>query len=56
MTSIDQGWKKIPSRQKHTTSYDNGPVITFVIHGVPCQRPIAEIIQDVGVRGIMEAL
>ncbi|KAF8417716.1 hypothetical protein EV426DRAFT_721062 [Tirmania nivea] len=27
----------------------------IVIHGVPCQRPMADIIQDVGVRGILGA-
>ncbi|KAF8418289.1 hypothetical protein EV426DRAFT_700489 [Tirmania nivea] len=30
-------------------------VKAVVIHGVPCQRPIADIIQDMGVRGIMGA-
>ncbi|KAF8418443.1 hypothetical protein EV426DRAFT_577613 [Tirmania nivea] len=30
-------------------------VKAVVIHGVPCQRPIADIIQDIGVRGIMGA-
>jgi len=34
---------------------DNGSARAIVIHGVPCQRPMAEIIQDVGVRGIMGA-
>ncbi|KAF8416587.1 hypothetical protein EV426DRAFT_721711 [Tirmania nivea] len=30
-------------------------VKAVVIYGVPCQRPIADIIQDMGVRGIMGA-
>jgi len=35
---------------------DNGPLVkAMVIHGVPCQRPIADTIQDVGVKGIMGA-
>jgi len=34
---------------------DNGSARAIVIHGVPCQRPIAEIIQDTGVRGVMGA-
>jgi len=34
---------------------DNGSARAIVIHGVPCQRSMAEVIQDVGVRGIMGA-
>jgi len=35
---------------------DNGPLVkAMVIHGVPCQRPMADTIQDVGVKGIMGA-
>jgi len=35
---------------------DNGPLVkAMVIHGVPCQRPMADTIQDVGVKGILGA-
>jgi len=35
---------------------NNGPLVkAMVIHGVPCQRPMADTIQDVGVKGIMGA-
>jgi len=35
---------------------DNGPLVkAIVIHGVPYQRPMADTIQDVGVKGIMGA-
>ncbi|KAF8453224.1 hypothetical protein BGX38DRAFT_1329210 [Terfezia claveryi] len=38
-----------------TPSSDNRSAKAIVIHGVPCQRPMADIIQDVRVRGIMGA-
>jgi len=34
---------------------DSSSARAIVIHGVPCQRPMAGVIQDVGVRGIMGA-
>ena len=35
---------------------DNGPLVkAMVIHGVPCQRPMADTIQDIGVKGIIGA-
>jgi len=34
---------------------DTGSARAVVLHGVPCQRPMAEIIQETGVRGIMGA-
>ncbi|KAF8428727.1 hypothetical protein EV426DRAFT_711405 [Tirmania nivea] len=43
---------KIPSQK---TPPNVKLVKAVVIHGVPCQRPIADIIQDMGVRGIMGA-
>jgi len=37
-----------------TSPDDNGPLVeAMVIHGVPFQRPMAETIQEVGVKGIM---
>ncbi|KAF8415348.1 hypothetical protein EV426DRAFT_722150 [Tirmania nivea] len=45
-------WIKIPPQK--TPPHDK-LVKAVVIHGVPCQRPIADIIQDMGVRGIMGA-
>ncbi|KAF8427026.1 hypothetical protein EV426DRAFT_707267 [Tirmania nivea] len=43
---------KIPPQK---TPPNDKLVKAVVIHGVPCQRPIADIIQDMGVRGIMGA-
>ncbi|KAF8415993.1 hypothetical protein EV426DRAFT_687979 [Tirmania nivea] len=43
---------KIPPQK---TSPHDKLAKAVVIHGVPCQRPIADIIQDMGVRGIMGA-
>jgi len=34
---------------------ENGSARAIVIYGVPCQRPMGEVIQHVGVRGIMGA-
>jgi len=51
--STKAGKKSQPG--KHTPPVDNGSARAIVIHGVPCQRPMAEIIQDTGVRGIMGA-
>ena len=45
---------KTPPRS--TSLDDNGPLVkATVIHGVPYQRPMADTIQDVGVKGIMGA-
>jgi len=45
---------KIPPRS--TSPDDNGPLVkAIVIHGTPCQRPLADTIQDVGGKGIMGA-
>jgi len=45
---------KTPSRS--ASPDENGPLVkAMVIRGVPCQRPMADTIQDVGVKGIMGA-
>jgi len=51
--STKAGKKSQPA--KNTPPVDNGSARAIVIHGVPWQRPMAEIIQDTGVRGIMGA-
>jgi len=52
------GKRSRPAKTPHrsTSPDDNGPLVkAMVIHGVPCQRPMADMIQDVGVKGIMGA-
>ncbi|KAF8416454.1 hypothetical protein EV426DRAFT_721807 [Tirmania nivea] len=51
------GKKSRPAKTppQNTPPSDNSGEKAIVIHGVPCQRPMADIIQDVGVRGILGA-
>jgi len=53
------GWEAISTSQTPPRSAlpdENGPLVkAMVIHGVPCQRPMADTIQEVGVNGIMGA-
>ena len=51
--STKAGKKSQPA--KNIPPVDNGSARAIVIHGVPCQRPMADIIQDTGMRGIMGA-
>ncbi|KAF8428404.1 hypothetical protein BGX38DRAFT_425686 [Terfezia claveryi] len=44
---------KIPPQ--NTPPSNNSSAKAIVIHGVPCQRSMADIIQDMGVRGILGA-
>ena len=53
--STKAGKKSHPAKNTPPVG-DNGSARAIVIHGVPCQSSMAELIQDVGVRGIMGAL
>ncbi|KAF8419542.1 hypothetical protein EV426DRAFT_709757 [Tirmania nivea] len=54
--AANAGKKSLPAKIPPQKTPPNDKLAkAVVIHGFPCQRPMADIIQDIGVRGIMGA-
>jgi len=47
--------KKSPPAKTPPPPTENHLVKAMVVHGVPCQRPLADHMQEVGAKGVMGA-